>query len=127
MIKDAIANIAKRPAPETFQAVSLRTEIPSRSFHRILKLLFASDVSLRCLDRSVAKQKLNLFEFASTTMAEPGASATKIVAWQIFNADPAGRTFDRIAHCVSRSQRARANSMSAGSKRIGRVLSRNPG
>jgi hypothetical protein len=37
--------------------------------HRILKLLFASDVPLRCLHRSVAKQKLNLFEFASTAMA----------------------------------------------------------
>jgi hypothetical protein len=27
----------------------------------------------------VAEQKLNLFEFASTTMAKPGAGATKIV------------------------------------------------
>jgi hypothetical protein len=39
---------------------------------RILKLLFASDASLRCLHRSVAKQKLKLFQFASTTIARPG-------------------------------------------------------
>jgi hypothetical protein len=36
----------------------------------ILELLFASDVPLRCLDRSVAKEKLNLFQFASTTMVK---------------------------------------------------------
>jgi hypothetical protein len=51
--------------------------------HRILKLLFASDVPLRCLHRSVAKQKLNLFKFASTTMAQPGASAANIVGGQM--------------------------------------------
>jgi hypothetical protein len=49
MIKDAIANIAKCAAPETSQAVADATEIPSRIVHRILKLLFASDVPLRRL------------------------------------------------------------------------------
>jgi|SRR5882724_4845138 len=70
MIKNAIANITKWPARETVQAASHATEIPSRSIHRILKLLFASDVPLRGLHRSVAKEKLNLFQFASTTMAQ---------------------------------------------------------
>jgi hypothetical protein len=41
----------------------------------ILKLLFASDVPLGCLNRSVAKQKLNLFEFAPTTMTQAGTGA----------------------------------------------------
>jgi hypothetical protein len=40
-----------------------------------LKLLFASDVPLGCLNRSVAKQKLNLFEFAPTTMTQAGTGA----------------------------------------------------
>ncbi len=39
--------------------------------------LFAADVSLRCLDGSVAKQKSNLFEFAAAIMAESGTGATK--------------------------------------------------
>jgi hypothetical protein len=41
----------------------------------ILELLFASDIPFRCLHRSVTKQKLNLFELASTAVAEPGARA----------------------------------------------------
>jgi hypothetical protein len=46
---------------------------------RILQLLFASDVPLRCLHRSVAKQKLNLFQFASQAVAKAAASAAKVV------------------------------------------------
>src|SRR6266403_1940816 len=42
----------------------------ARKLAVLLKLLFASDVPLRGLHRSVAKEKLNLFQFASTTMAE---------------------------------------------------------
>jgi hypothetical protein len=44
--------------------------------HGILELLFASDLPFRCLHRSVTKQKLDLFQFASTAMAKPGAGAT---------------------------------------------------
>ena len=36
-----------------------------RVVHCILKFLFAPEVTLSCLDRSVAEQKLNLFQFAS--------------------------------------------------------------
>jgi hypothetical protein len=50
----------------------------AEGIHGILKLLFASDVSLRCLYGSVAEQKLNLLEFASATMAQPGAGTAKI-------------------------------------------------
>jgi len=45
----------------------------------------------------VAKQKLSLFQFASTTMAESGATATKIVDRQIVNAGLLGTPF----HCVA--------------------------
>jgi hypothetical protein len=38
----------------------------------------------------VTEQKLNLFEFSSGLMAEPGASATKIVGRQMVNADSFG-------------------------------------
>jgi hypothetical protein len=47
--------------------------------NRILKLLFACDVPLGCLDRSMSKQELNLFEFAAAIVAESGTSATKVV------------------------------------------------
>jgi hypothetical protein len=50
---------------ETFSG-SVACDRNSKSIiHRTLKLLFASDVPLRCLHGSVAKQKLNLFQFAS--------------------------------------------------------------
>jgi hypothetical protein len=100
MIKDAIANIAKWPAPETFQAVSLAAEIPSRFIHRILKLLFASDVPLRGLHRSVTEEKLNLFQFASTTMAQARASAAKIVGCQIAYAGLPGAPLHRVPDYV---------------------------
>lgn len=51
--------------------------------HGILELLFASDVPLRRLHRSVAKQQLNLFQLASTDMAKPGTCATQVVGRQI--------------------------------------------
>src|SRR5258706_8815559 len=68
--------------------------------HRILKLLFASDVPLRGLHRSVAKEKLNLFQFASTTMAQARASAAKIVGGQITYAGLPGAPFHRVPDYV---------------------------
>jgi hypothetical protein len=61
-----------------------------------LKLLFASDVPVGCLDRSVAKQKLNLFEFASTTMTQAGAGAAQIVGCQIVYAGLSGAPLHRV-------------------------------
>jgi hypothetical protein len=43
----------------------------------------------------MAEQKLDLFEFASTSMAEARAAATKIVRCQIAHAGLLGATFDR--------------------------------
>ena len=48
----------------------------------------------------MAEQKLNLFEFASTSMAEARAAATKIVRCQILDAGPHGTPFDRIPNYV---------------------------
>ena len=47
--------------------------------HSPLKSLLASQVLLRCLDRDMAKQKLNLLKLATGTMTQTGARATKIV------------------------------------------------
>jgi hypothetical protein len=55
---------------------------------RFVKLLLASDVPFRRLHRSVAKQKLDLFEFASTSVAEARSSL-----WQ-------ERDFSSKDHCV---------------------------
>jgi hypothetical protein len=48
----------------------------------------------------MAEQKLNLFEFASTSMADVRATATKIVRCQIAYAGQLGATFDRIPDYV---------------------------
>jgi hypothetical protein len=48
----------------------------------------------------VAKKKLNLFELASASMAETGATATKIVGRQIFYASLPGTPFDCIPDYV---------------------------
>jgi hypothetical protein len=46
--------------------------------HGILKFLFTSDVPFSGLHSGVAKEKLNLLQFSSTTMAQAGASAACI-------------------------------------------------
>jgi hypothetical protein len=66
-----------------------------------LKLLFASDVPFRRLHRGAAKQKLNLFQFASTTMAQAGASAAKVVGCQIVDACLSGAPLHRVPNYVS--------------------------
>jgi hypothetical protein len=49
----------------------------------------------------VAKEKLNLFQFASTTMAQARASAAKIVGGQIAYAGLPGAPFHRVPDYVS--------------------------
>ncbi len=64
MIKDAIANSPNRLHLKLSSGLTCDRD-PESIIHCILKFLFAPDVALSCLDRSVAKQKLNLFQFAS--------------------------------------------------------------
>jgi hypothetical protein len=56
----------------------------------------ANDVSLRCLDGSMAKQKPNLCEFAAAIMADSGTGATKVVGRYIGYAGLPGTSLDRI-------------------------------
>ena len=72
MIIDAIANIPEAATPDSLQASALRPNSKS-IIHRVLKFLLASDVPFRRLHQGVAKEKLNLLQFASTSMAEAGA------------------------------------------------------
>lgn len=99
MTQDAIANITRDCEGQFSSGVTCdRNSKPM--IHRILKLLFASDVPLRCLHRSVAKQKLNLFHFASTTMTQAGASAAKIMGCQIVYTGLFGAPLHRIPDYV---------------------------
>jgi hypothetical protein len=52
-----------------------------------LKLLLAANVPLCRLHRSVAEQKLNLFQLSSASVAKAGAAAPQIVGCQILYAD----------------------------------------
>ena len=64
VVKRVIANGPNRLRSKLSSGLTCDRDFES-SIHCILKFLFASDVALSCLDRSVAKQKLNLFQFAS--------------------------------------------------------------
>jgi hypothetical protein len=99
MIKDAVANcvFAARIAASGGLACDRNSEA---IINRVVQLLFASDVSLRCLDRSVPEQKPNLFEFAAAIMAEPGTCAAKIVGRQIGYACLSSTPLDGIPHHV---------------------------
>jgi len=68
---------------------------------RFSEVLPASDVLFGRLHGGVTKEKLNLFEFPSSTMTEAGAGATKIVGRETFNADSLGILFHRIPDYVA--------------------------
>jgi len=57
---------------------------------RFLELLPASDVPFGRLHRSVTKQKPNLFEFASSAMAEPSTGTAKVMWCEMIQADTLG-------------------------------------
>ena len=95
MIKDAIASCVPDRAGHDLNSLTRDRDLEA-IINRVMQLLFASDVSLRCLDRSVPEQKPNLFEFAAAIMAESGAGATKIVGRQISYAGLPGAPLDRI-------------------------------
>jgi hypothetical protein len=48
-------------------------------------LLLRAQVTLCSLDRYVAEQELDLFEFAASNMASPGAGAPQIVGCNLPN------------------------------------------
>lgn len=91
--------------------MTLVTEISKRSFYGVLQFLFAPDVSLRCLDGGVPKQKPNLFEFAAAIVAESGAGTTKVMGCQVGYASLPG-TSRRLQNAVKilRAQRLLAQS-----------------
>jgi len=64
--------------------------------HRVLQLLIAADIPFRCLHRGVAKQKLNLFQFASGAVAQAGASAAEAMWCEMIYAG----LFSAPLHCV---------------------------
>ena len=53
----------------------------------IFDLLLRAQVTLGSLDRYVAGQELDLFEFAAGNMAESGAGSPQIVGRNLFNPD----------------------------------------
>ena len=95
MIKDAIASCVPDRAGQDLIGLTRDRDFKA-IIDRVMKLPLASDVALRCLDRSVPNQKLKLFEFAAAIMAESGAGATKTVRRQISYAGTQGTPLDRI-------------------------------
>jgi hypothetical protein len=75
MIKDVIASCVPDRAGHYLSGLTRDRDFEA-IINRVMQLLFASDVALRCLDRSVPKQKPNLFEFAAAIMAESGTGAS---------------------------------------------------
>ena len=71
-------------------------EEPEFRFHALYDKIYRIDV----LEYGVAKQKLNLFQFASTTMTQAGASATKVVRCQIDYASSTGTSLHRIPNNI---------------------------
>ena len=78
----------------------------------MFKVLFASDVWLRGLHRSMAKKKLDLFEFAAASMAETCATASKVVWCEIFDPGLFSTSFHRIPDYVGCHASALSHSIS---------------
>jgi hypothetical protein len=69
---------------------------------RFFELLSAPDVPFRGLHRGVTEQELNLFEFASGTVAKASAGATKVVRCQVIHSDPLGISLDCCPNNIRR-------------------------
>ena len=95
MIKGAVANCVSGRRFSVLRGLA-QDRNSEAIINGVLQLLFAPDVSLGRLDRSVSKQKPNLLEFAAAFMAEPGTGATKIVGCQIGYAGLMGAALDRV-------------------------------
>ena len=80
----------KRPVSGNFARlgqVVVRIE-PHVVVHGSGKALAAAEVALGRLHRSMAKQELDLLEFASRCMTQPGAGASQVVGCELFDASP---------------------------------------
>ena len=75
------------PSPSSITAGSniLRLDI-----HAVIncdaQFLFAAQVTLGCLDRDVSEQELDLIEFATGKMTEPGATPPEVMRRKLFYA-----------------------------------------
>jgi len=47
--------------------------------HRVTQILLAAQIALRRLDRDMAEQELNLFQFAAAAVAQFGAGSAKVM------------------------------------------------
>ena len=89
-----IADIAQRAAV-CLNWVAFERDLET-IVNRVLQFLFASDISLGRLNRSVSQEKSNLFEFAAAIVAKSGTGSPKIMWSQIFYAGLAGTPLDGI-------------------------------
>ena len=58
---------------------------PDSVIHGGPDALLAAEISFRSLDRNVAKQELNLLQFASRYVAQPRAGPSQVVRRQLFD------------------------------------------
>src|ERR1700680_847182 len=92
IIKDVIAS-SETAASQNFSGGVVCGRDSKSVVHCILKLLFASDIPLRCLHRSVAKQKLNLFQLTSTSVAQADVRVIAATNRDLPSAEMKIRTF----------------------------------
>ena len=58
---------------------------PNPVINSVVEALFASEVSLSCLNRDMAQQELYLLQFTTCLMAKTGTGATEVMGRQSWN------------------------------------------
>ena len=76
-------------------AIRLRFD-PDSIIHGGADALFAAQVSFGGLDRNMAKQKLDLLQFASRYVAQPSAPSAQVVRRQFFDASFRSELADNV-------------------------------
>jgi hypothetical protein len=84
IINGALGDHSREKSPN-LEALSLFTGWLQQDsiFNRVFQLLLAAEVALSGLHRYVAEQKLNLFQFSASEIAQPGAGSSKVVGRQL--------------------------------------------
>ena len=69
----------------------------------VLQPLFAAEVSLRGLNRSVSEKELYLLQFTASKVAQPGASPPQIMGCKFLNARTLRSSFHNVPYRLRRN------------------------
>src|SRR5580704_12750481 len=80
---------------------SLRSQL-KKVVHWMSEILFTAEITLRCLDRCMPQQELDLLQLATTCVAQFRAGSPQVMRRNMFQAHSLAATPDYVPHDILR-------------------------